>query len=105
VTLDLSSLARLDARVRLAELVAEEGAILRVFPELQGTPGPLADGAGWGRVKPAPRKRPRMSPAQRQAVSERIARYGPQRRNPQLSPECRCQACGARFPLPPNEVQ
>ena len=63
--IDLKSLARLGAQARLAELVAEQDAILGAFPDLQGLPEA---------------KRSRMSPAQRKAVSERMTRYWQQRR-------------------------
>lgn len=65
--IDLKSLARLGAQTRLAELVADEDAILGAFPDLQGLP----------EAKP---KRSRMSPAQRKAVSQRMTRYWEERR-------------------------
>ncbi len=70
-------LTRLGAHIRLAQLVAEMDAILEAFPDLGEMPA-----RPTSQVEAAPskktvrrRKRSRMSPAQRKAVSERMKKY------------------------------
>jgi hypothetical protein len=79
VPIDLHGLVRLGAQTRLAELIAEVDAVLAAFPDL----GQIPARAG----RPAPeakpvrkRKRSRMTPAQRKAVSARMKRYWAKRR-------------------------
>lgn len=76
VTVDLKSLARLGAQVRLAELIAEVDAVLAAFPELGQAPTRPAE------AKPATRKRrrPTMTAEQKKVVSIRMKKYWAGRR-------------------------
>lgn len=79
--LDLKDLARRGAIARLAELQAEQAAILKAFPELRR--GVRASYAEDGVTMAAGRKRrrrPGMSAAQRKAVSVRMKAYWAKRR-------------------------
>ena len=75
---DLRKFARLGAKARLEELRQEEAAIRRSFPDL------FSRGAGAAAAStdaPATRRRrSRMSPAARKAVSERMRKYWAERR-------------------------
>lgn len=73
---ELQQLARLGAKSRLEELQREEAAIRRAFPDLFGRGrarkvAVIANGA---------RRRSRMSPAARRAVSIRMKKYWADRR-------------------------
>jgi hypothetical protein len=70
----LRRLARLGAAARLSELRDEVAAIHRAFPELSGR------GAGRQAAAQAPRRRRRMSAAQRKAVADRMRKYWAERR-------------------------
>ena len=73
----LRRLARLGAVARLEQLREEEAAIRAEFPELFG------GRRGNGRVREASskkRRRPAMSAAQRNEVSERMRKYWAERR-------------------------
>lgn len=76
-TEQLRRLARLGAIARLEQLKQEEAAIRGEFPELFGR-GRRA--AATGVAEAGRRRRRRMSPAQRKAVSERMRRYWAERR-------------------------
>ena len=81
-TVDLKALARLGAELRLAQLVAECDAILGAFPDLGQAPAREAVAETDAAPKPRPprrRRRPRMSAAQRKAVSKRMKRYWAER--------------------------
>jgi hypothetical protein len=74
----LRRLARLGAIARLEQLKQEEAAIRAEFPELFGRgrrAAIVADAA-----KPGRRRRRKMSPAARKAVSERMRKYWAERR-------------------------
>jgi hypothetical protein len=77
---ELQRLARLGAAARLEELRREEAAIRAAFPGLV---------SAGGRRPPvkhaAPRKRRRMSAANRKAVSERMRKYWAERRKARAS--------------------
>jgi hypothetical protein len=85
---EIRRLARLGAERRLQELRKEEAAIRAAFPDLDE----VAPGRGRRRGRPrkadndtirtvaAKRRRPKMSAAQRRAVSERMKRYWAARR-------------------------
>lgn len=96
---DLRRLARLGAARRLEEIRQEEAAIRAEFPDLADTGGstgrrrrgrrpgrpPATDSIGSGEtasgaVKTRKRRRRKMSPAERRAVSERMRRYWADRR-------------------------
>ena len=82
-TVDVKALARLGAKARLAELIAECDAILQMFPDLgqgEARPEQRAPDAETPRPSRRRRRRPRMSPAQRKAVSERMKKYWAERR-------------------------
>jgi hypothetical protein len=70
----LRRLAQLGAKARLEELREEEAAIRSAFPELFGR------GRKAARASAAPRRRRRMSAANRKAVSERMRKYWAERR-------------------------
>jgi hypothetical protein len=72
----LRRLARLGAMARLQQLKDEEAAIRAEFPELFG--GRRA--AAPEHTGPRRRRRPKMSDANRQAVSERMKKYWAERR-------------------------
>jgi hypothetical protein len=79
--IDMKSLVRLGAEVRLAEQIAEVDAILTAFPELGRTPARTSRPAPEPEAKPVrKRKRSRMTPAQKKAVSLRMKRYWAKRR-------------------------
>lgn len=73
---ELKRLARLGAKARLEELRQEEADIRRAFPDLFR--GGATRAAADGTVRR--RKRGRMSPAARKAVSERMTKYWAERR-------------------------
>ena len=78
----LRELARLGAAARVQELRQEEAAIRAMFPDLFGG-GPQARDAGENGAESAAtrrRRRQKMSPAVRKAVSERMHRYWAERR-------------------------
>ena len=78
-TEQLRRLARLGAIARLEQLKQEESAIRAEFPELfgRGRRGAVAESAkAVGRR----RRRKKMSPAARKAVSERMRKYWAERR-------------------------
>ena len=77
-TEQLRRLARLGAIARLEQLKQEEAAIRAEFPELFGRGRRAA--AAADAVKPARRRRRKMSPAMRKAVSERMRKYWAERR-------------------------
>lgn len=70
----LRRLAQLGAKARLEELREEEAAIRAAFPDLFGR------GRQGARASAAPRRRRRMSAANRKAVSERMRKYWAERR-------------------------
>jgi hypothetical protein len=76
-TEQLRRLARLGAIARLEQLKQEEADIRAEFPELfgRGRRATVADVPRAGR-----RRRKRMSPAARKAVSERMRKYWAERR-------------------------
>lgn len=82
--LNLKDLARHGAIARLAELRAEEQAILKVFPDLRkggGKPGIAYTDDGTTFVANKKRQgRRRMSAAERKAVSLRMKSYWAKRR-------------------------
>ena len=82
--LNLKDLARQGAIARLAELRAEEQAILKVFPDLKnagGKPGIAYTDDGTTLVANKKRQgRRRMSSAERKAVSVRMKAYWAKRR-------------------------
>src|SRR5688500_17356203 len=91
MALNLREYARLGAQARLQELQQEAVEILRNFPDLRGGESPFpksgrgrARAAGDGGMissgRPAKRKRPAMSAAQRKAVSARMKKYWAARR-------------------------
>jgi hypothetical protein len=79
----LQRLARLGAQARLDQIDMERLAILEAFPDLGAPKRPAA-----GRAKPAvvvakaapARRRPKMTAAQRKAVSERMTKFWAERR-------------------------
>jgi hypothetical protein len=73
----LRRLARLGAMARLQQLKDEEAAIRAEFPELFGGRRAAVDTA---EAETKRRRRPRMSAASRQAVSERMKKYWAERR-------------------------
>jgi hypothetical protein len=78
----LRELARLGAAARVQELRQEEAAIRAMFPDLFGG-GRQARDAGEDGAAPRTtrrRRRSKMSPAARKAVSERMRRYWAERR-------------------------
>jgi hypothetical protein len=77
--IDLKSLVRLGAQTRLGELIAEVDAILAAFPDLGHTAVRRAGSAP--QAKPVrKRKRSRMTPEQKKAVSARMKTYWAGRR-------------------------
>jgi hypothetical protein len=72
----LRRLAQLGAKARLDELREEEAAIRAAFPDLfgRGRQGARASASA------APRRRRRMSAANRKAVSQRMRKYWAERR-------------------------
>ena len=81
----LRRLARLGAMTRLEQLRAEEAAIRAEFPELFGgrgraTADKAAAATGRGSRTAGRRGRPKMSAANRKAVSERMRKYWAERR-------------------------
>jgi hypothetical protein len=77
--IDMKSLARVGAEMRLRELLAEVAEIRRAFPGIGGQRGP-ARAADKGEVPRRRRRPPRMSAAQKKAVSERMRKYWAARR-------------------------
>ena len=89
---DLKGYARRGAEARLTELQQELDAIYAAFPDLRGghKGGQVSRGVGVGRSSvtsaaesSAPtvrRRRPKMTAAQRKAVSERMRKYWAGRR-------------------------
>ena len=74
----LQQFARVGAQARLEVISQERESILRAFPDLGRTSAPRvvsADGAA-----PRPRKRRRMSAAERKAVGKRMKAYWAKRR-------------------------
>jgi hypothetical protein len=78
--LDLKDLARRGAAARLAELHAEQAAILREFPELKRAAGPSYTDDGTTILTNKRRGRRRMSAAQKAEVSRRMKKYWANRR-------------------------
>jgi hypothetical protein len=83
--LDLKDLARRGAIARLAELQAEQAAILKAFPDLRGAGRARVaytdDGTTVLPSRGGPRRRRRgMSAAQKKAVSVRMKAYWAKRR-------------------------
>jgi hypothetical protein len=82
----MNAFARRGAAVRLAEIEEEARAILAAFPELHRadlTQTPAEDVQGRSLheiVEGDRRRRPRMSAAERRAVSERMKKYWAARR-------------------------
>ena len=88
-TLDMTSLARRGAEVRIKELHAEVDALLSMFPDLRSertgsTQGRKTSAVAHGRTaSPAPsgrRRRTPMTAAQRRAVGVRMKKYWAARR-------------------------
>lgn len=81
---DLKEYARRGAQARVAELQAELARIFRAFPDLRvAGPGRRARAAVAADITapvPARRRRPRMTAAQRKAVSARMKKYWAERR-------------------------
>ena len=73
--LDIKSLARAGAQVRLTELAAEMTAIRRAFPGLDTARGRQASVAVDGNGDGHRRGRRRMSAAEKKAVSVRMKKY------------------------------
>jgi hypothetical protein len=78
--LDLKDLARRGAVARLAELHAEQAAILKEFPELKRGIGPSYTDDGTTMLTSKRRGRRRMSAAQKAEVSRRMKKYWAKRR-------------------------
>ena len=78
--LDLKDLARRGAAARLAELQAEQAAILKEFPELKRGAGPSYTDDGTTILPNTRRGRRRMSAAQKAEVSRRMKKYWAKRR-------------------------
>jgi hypothetical protein len=78
--LDLKDLARRGAAARLAELHAEQAAILREFPEFKRGLGPRYTDDGATILTTKRRGRRRMSAAQKAEVSRRMKKYWAKRR-------------------------
>jgi hypothetical protein len=76
----LRQLARLGARARLEQLRQEEAGIRAEFPELFRTNGKAAANRRQAAANGASSSRPRMTAANRKAVSERMRRYWAERR-------------------------
>lgn len=77
----LRRLARLGAMARLEQLRQEEAAIRAEFPELFGRRRGRGRGAAAARRGAGgTRRKSRMSPAARKAVSERMRKYWAERR-------------------------
>ena len=76
-TEQLRRLARLGAIARLEQLKQEEADIRKEFPELFGRGRRALDADV---AKPGRRRRKKMSPAARKAVSERMRKYWAERR-------------------------
>ncbi len=74
---ELRRLARVGAQARLAELEQERAAILRLFPELGR--GATTTPAAATQATPVRRRR-RLTPAERRAISERMKAYWAARR-------------------------
>jgi hypothetical protein len=78
---ELQRLARLGAEARLKELLAEEAAIRRAFPHVfRGRRSPANVPEAAAPVRRRQKRRSRMSPAARKAVSERMKKYWAARR-------------------------
>jgi len=82
---ELRRLARLGAQARLEQIDMERRAILHMFPDLQTRgrrgPAPAREATSPRAKRAAPRRRRRkMSPAERRAVSERMKKYWAERR-------------------------
>ena len=78
---NLRALARVGAMQRLEELKQEESAIRAAFPDLfRGRPAGRSTAATGDAPKKRRRRRSKMSPAQRKAVSERMRKYWADRR-------------------------
>jgi hypothetical protein len=78
--LDLKDLARRGAAARLAELHAEQAAILRAFPELKRGVRPRYTDDGTTILASTRRGRRKMSAAQKAEVSRRMKKYWANRR-------------------------
>jgi hypothetical protein len=78
--LDLKDLARKGAAARLAELHAEQAAILKAFPELKRGIGPRYTDDGTTILTRTRRRRRKMSAAQKAEVSRRMKKYWANRR-------------------------
>jgi hypothetical protein len=78
----LRVLARLGAAARVQELQQEEAAIRAMFPDVFGGGRQARERGEDGRAPGTTRRRrrARMSPAARKAVSERMRRYWAERR-------------------------
>ena len=76
----LRRLARLGAVARLEQLRAEEAAIRSEFPELFGRGRREGRAAPGGTAGAPRRRRAKMSPQARKAVSERMRKYWAERR-------------------------
>jgi hypothetical protein len=81
----LAALTRLGAQARIAELVAEEDAIVRTYPDLAGR-RPRRSGVAPLQPAGRPRKPYRMSPAKRKAAAERMRAYWAARREAKQQP-------------------
>lgn len=95
--MDINELARLGAQARLNQLEQERAALLREFPGLRGNGGIKPRGGrrrgagprgglGAGGTKTARRRRPKMSAAQKKAVSLRMKKYWAERRKTKQKP-------------------
>lgn len=84
---DLKRLARLGAMRRLEELRGEEAAIRAAFPEIFRASTRAVRNTDDDARKPVRRRRrkSKMSPAQRKAVSERMTKYWAERRKSKAS--------------------
>jgi hypothetical protein len=78
---ELHRLARMGAEARLQELRQEEAALRQAFPELfRGARAAGQAPAATGAKKSTGKRRYRMSPEQKKAVSERMRKYWAARR-------------------------
>ena len=77
---DLLALARKGAEYRYEELQAEISALVKHFPHLSARSVRFKPGKELAKAAPTARKRPRMTAAQKKAVSVRMRKYWAQRR-------------------------
>jgi hypothetical protein len=117
--IDLKALARLGARTRIAELVAEIDALLEAFPDLgQEQARPVATASNEANARKrglrtasanasaqtdaAPAKRPRkpMSAAAKKAVGERMKAYWQKRKGTAAAPVLEPAPAAANAPEP-----